>query len=337
MAEFGLDYGQLLGNAARLLWQRRFLWGLGVLSVGGSGLSRAALRLLLRPVDLLSAEALPRALAAELPAGRLVVVATGAFLLFLFFWLLALWGEGGLIWAAGTGGDGQPLQAGAALRAGRRLLLPFVALDTLLFFPLFLLILVVMIGATLILVGLIWGVEGGAPVESALGGSLLAFLFCLLPLLCLAVPISILVFLFRILAFRVAALEGEGARASVRRAWGLLRRFPGSVLLAAMLLGGVGYAVSLLLGLLLLPLQGLLTIPGAVSLLAGEKPAPETLALPLLLTGLIALVEIGVRAMVHAFTSAGWTLTYQELARQDAQPQVVPASSRKAAGDQNPS
>lgn len=329
MAADNVDFGQILREAAHLLWQRRLLWGLGVLAVVGSGLVGAGVRLLFQPVNVLSSDRLPRLLISQPPAPLLVGLATGAFLLFVLLWLLALWAEGSLIWAVGSPGAGQSVRAGEALRAGWRLLFPFVALDTLLFFPLFLLLLVAMVVISVILVGLIWQIGGGGQIDSALGSGVLAAGICLLPLLCLMLPVTAVTYLLRTLALRVVALEGRGARAGVRRAWALLRHFPGSVLIMAMLLGGVGYAVSLLLGLLVLPVQGVVLAPGLLAWLAGGEPPGGALALPLLLGGLVALMEISVRAGVHAFSSTGWTVTYRALVRLDAEAQSAFSTSRE--------
>jgi hypothetical protein len=294
-----VDYSRLLSTAGRLVWQHRFFWVLGAGAALGGGLLRATARFFFHPAELARLGDAPLALKLD---ATLLIAIMGSLFLGLVFWLVAVAAEGGVVVAVAGLQRGQTVTGRQAIRAGVRLLPRFVAIDTLLFFPLFVLILLVYLLILALALGLV--LAAGRDVAlgtlvAALGATALA---CILPLLCLLLPVGALTLLLRFLAFRAAALERLSVRASVAQAWHLLRRHAGSVLILALLLWGINYVAGLLLNLVLLPFQALLAPAAASGNAAGA-----------LWLGMV-LLDVAPRSLLFTFTAVAWTLVYPQLA-----------------------
>jgi hypothetical protein len=191
-----------------------------------------------------------------------------------------------------------------------------LAIDTLVFLPLFLLILAVALLLLLSVTAAALLAARNASFERLmlfLGGT---GLLCLLPLTVLSVPVALLSNLLRVLAFRAAIIEEVGARESVRRAWRVLRAQPGSVLLVAVLLWVFVSVVGALLALLVLPFE--LAPPARASL--AQLLSPGGVWLVFLLASLVDLVP---RAVVFNFTTVAWTTAYCDLQDQDEESQTL--------------
>ncbi len=288
-----------------LTWQQlhreRAAWAAGLLGAGGNILLAFWLRQAARPA--LWREPLRLWWESQIvPVGPLLLWGGGAVLLSLLAWLLALRGEAALV-AVGLG-RAQPW------REGRRWLVSFVAVDTLVFLPLLLLSLAVLALLILLLgASLAAGLRSPDPRTALLAGWAITLL-CVSPLALLSLPLAMATLLLRALAFRAVAAEGLAARAALRRAWSLLRRVPGAAALSALLLWGLAYAA----GTALTTAFVLLHLASAVPELAAPGIAGAALALQLAL----ALLEWVPRAVLFAFLGLGWTHAYHQLAARAA-------------------
>jgi len=158
--------------------------------------------------------------------------------------------------------------------------------------------------------------------------SMTTLLTCLLPGVCLASLLSIPLGVLQRLAVRACMLEGCGVRASIHRAWNILREDTGPVSLLWLTLAGIGIGMTVAFGLplilLAIPLWAIITlaaffspllfvplISNSVSLL----PISSTVSLALTaMMGLsVWLVGAGINGVVETFLSASWTLAYREL------------------------
>ncbi|MCA9969122.1 MAG: hypothetical protein KC425_02850, partial [Anaerolineales bacterium] len=249
-----MDTSAILGHTLQETWRicrrRPALLAPGLLAVVGSG-GGSAVQLLLAQLALplpgrldLWAEALPRLDVSQITMGSLAWGTLFVLGLLLVGWLLFAWAEAALIHAVLADAAGEPGALRRDLWQGARWLGRFVAIDALVFLPLFLLLLalLLLVGGAVVVAG-VSAVRGGGP--AALLAALGVAGLCALPLLCVALPLSVATAVFRGLAFRETAVSGIGARGSIRAAWRLLRaQWPAFLLLTALLLGAP-YALRL--------------------------------------------------------------------------------------------
>jgi hypothetical protein len=233
------------------------------------------------------------------------------FLVVIGFWLVVTLAEGSLISAVLDLEGGRPVTLVRALARGVGLLVRFIAIDTVVFFPLFLLLLLLMILAIAWLLGAVWLSLRDGTVAS-LTGFLLLGVICLLPLLCLMLPLTFLTVIYRTLAFRHAAVVGTGIRTSIRQTWHVIRRNVGTLLVLVILLWGLQYLLNLGLNLFIVPSTIGAVVPSLAvfnndGMLAAGRLAPIAIGL------LAGLLVIWLQALAHAFTATVWTLAYEEM------------------------
>lgn len=293
----------LLAATWQQLRRERTVWTAGLLGAAGNLLLGFWLRQAARP----SLWREPLRLWWEsqvIPVAPLLLWGGGAVLLALLAWLLALRAEGALI--AVVLGSQEPW------RQGRRWLVRFVAIDTIVFLPLLLLGLAVLFILSLFLVAsVIVALRSAEPRAMLLGGWGVTTL-CVTPLAVLLLPLGLLTLLLRLLAFRAVAAEGLGARSALRRAWFVVRGAPGATALSMLLLWGLAYITGTLLSTVFILLHLATAVPELVVPAAGQ-PA-------LLLQGGLALLEWAPRAALFAFLGLGWTHAYGRLADSEAAP-----------------
>lgn len=323
-----MDYGQLLSEGARLLRHQRILWLFGLLAVLGTGVSSLVTRLVIRPQ--LDPALLNGWLANWPPAGaNLALWLLLIFVAGLLLWLLNALAEAGLIYSVHAAQAGRAAQSERAAQAGRavpgrdawatawRYLARFIAVDTLLFLPLFLIALLLLLLGSGLFIAFVLGIDRAVlDINQALALLGSGSLLCLLPLLCLSGPTLLLILLFRLLAFRAVVLDNLDTRHSLRAAWQQMRRHPLPILIIAALLWGIGRMVGLVVGLITLPLD-FLSATSLLAVLTG-RAAPAGLS-PLLIVGslFLTLLTLLVAAALHAYSATVWTLAYSAMREGD--------------------
>jgi hypothetical protein len=317
-----VDYITLLLRAARLTWRHPVLWVFGFLAILALVSARLAGRFWLdsgawqRLVT--GPEAVLEAIDRLLQPANFGVVLVVVFLVTLVLWLLNAVAEGGLIRAVAGLDRGDAVTAAAVWRAGVPLILPFLLIDALLFLPLFLLILFALLLASGGLIGLIFLVAGGSTPPTVLtlfmaGGA------CVTGLLFLSVPLTMLTLIFRLIAFRCAALDGLKTMAAIRQAWHIMRHNAAHVLILVAIAWVASLAFNVVSGAPMNLLgMGSLLIPGPVA-------AVSSWLLPVILVA--ELVRGLLHAVLFVFTAALWTVAYQQFRR----PQEAPVASLRLA------
>lgn len=312
-------YSRLFARAWRLVWQVKSLWLLGFLLGLGSisgGVARAFLgatvwprwqRWLAQPEALLPVPDLRMVQVERFVLWSMLIL----FLVVIGFWLVVTVAEGSLISAVLDLEEGRPVTLAGALAKGVGWLGRFIAIDTVVFFPLFLLLLLLMVLAVVWLLGTVWLSLREGTVAS-LAGILLLGVVCLLPLLCLILPLNFLTVIYRTLAFRHTAVTGTGIRISIRQTWHVIRHNAGTLLVLVILLWGLQYLLNLGLNLFIIPS----TIVAAVSALTafnGDSVLAAARLAPIAMGAVVALLVIWLQALAHAFTATVWTLAYEEM------------------------
>lgn len=315
-----MDYTDLFRQTGHILRRSGVLWGIGFLAASLGLVNNAILRLGGQwGFSRLLAD--PATLDARVSDGLRWLVQpetwiTGLILLmawFLLLWVVMTVGEGGMIVAAAGQAQGKPLHFGQALKRGIQLLGPFIAIDTILFFPLFLLILLVLLlGAGSFFVGIVLGVRSNEPLALALpliiGGGLAGLLALLI------VPVTLITLVFRSLAFRAAALDNLGVRESIRYTWQLMRQKSGPVIAVTALILGTNYALGLAMGVVMIPISLLRGWPEFAAASRGLLTpdvllSPTSITLTLITLLFTYALQVGVTLMVSTL----WTVAYTSL------------------------
>ena len=306
-----MDFLSLFNESWQLVWQRKSLWVLGAL-LGISDLTATIGRVLLGPLiqdvyanseawflDFVNGQ-LPNPDQFQQFAVQLIGWTLGLSAIFLVVWLIVTWADASLITAVSTN-----TTFSTSLKTGARLIKRFVAIDALVFLPWFLLALLIMLlfGGVIIGSGLI-AVQGG---ENTAVTIFLIGLACVVPLSCLLIPLSYASLIFRLLAFRDAALQNRKAREAIRCTWGNGRKHLGTILILLILIVGGVSLINLLLNWGAVPLSALLTIAQTAGILSVSGLGA------ILITCVFLLIILLLKAILHALSATIWTLAYQKL------------------------
>lgn len=293
-----MDFADLFSTAVRQLRHNPWLWVLGLIyALPGFFLSHALTPATSLNPDTLNtwfsqlAEPDPALLETQLipifeavsDVGQVTRFVVGLTAVLLLVWIITTLAEAGLILIVSRAQTNQPpLGVRALFTDMRHLLWRLIAIDTILFFPLFAVLLTAELMVLAVLASILFG---GTFDLQAVAGQLALGMLCFLSLLCLAAPVGLVTVLFRLVAFRVAAVENLPTRPSIRRAWQLLKQ---------------KWLTFFLIGLVLIIIQ-----------LVGEGLA-QLLSAPLaaLAPWLTALITLPVTAVLTAFDSTAWTVAY---------------------------
>jgi len=302
-----MNYGRLFAQSWHLIRRNKFLWLLGLIAGLGSVIL-APLRAAFSPqiaqlindpsgLDLALLTAESDRLMAWLLGGTAVL-----FVVSLIYWLAVTVAQGAIIGATIDLAAGRPSSWRSSLRQGIGYLGRFIAIDTLVYFPLFALTLALMLltlgGLTVIAYE---AIQGSAAESVAV--MMAAGLVCLLPLAALLSLVGLGTSVFRTLAFRDTAVHKTGVRDSIRHTWQVIRQQWGTTLVLLALLWGVQMAAGLLVSVVTIPLGWATAVTTAVM--------PDWAGNWLWLASAAAAAPL---AIVHAFVAVGWTLGYMAMA-----------------------
>lgn len=318
-----MDYSRLFARSWAIVWRTKFLWLLGFfLGLGSSGGS--LLRIIfgsglvssLRRVPFLATQ--PDELFTqtefwlETAGPWLVGGITAILVLSLGGWLVTVWAEGAVIGTALGLERGGRVTLPHALKMGWRLLPRFVAIDTLVFFPLFLIMLLILLVIVAILLGTL-GLSFQDVGTGTLAMPLVIGLLCMIPLFCLMAPVGFLTAAFRTLAFRDTAACGTGVRSVVGHTWQVLRPNFLAVVILMVLLAGLQYLLDMILSFISVALFTAAAAPGLLSFIRGTSSLTAGNLLATFFTIIIALLTLFPQIVFHVFTATVWTLAYEEM------------------------
>lgn len=315
-----IDIGGTFIDAVKLVWKHKFLWLFGLL-VGLNGLVVGVGRLLLRP--LLPPEWLqieywlglienPQSAAPMTLNLNPTPLLLGLVLLFVYvtlLWLIMTLAEGGIIATAVGQTEQQPLTGGQALRRSLGYLGRFAAIDALVFFPLFILMLIILaVGfvdtALLAYLTLQTQTETATAVAVYVVGWAI-----MLGLSCCMIPLTIGGSWYRRLGFVDAALHQHGPKQAIRHVWQVVRQRWGELVALTVILYGLDFVLGWLFSFLTLPVVLLTAVPLATGLLSFTGFLAASLNL------LVLLLVAFLKGMVHAVVIVVWTLAYYRLSR----------------------
>jgi hypothetical protein len=147
----------------------------------------------------------------------------------------------------------------------------------------------------------------------ALGGTILTLgigLICIIPMLCLLVPVAVAVSIYAMLSQVAVVVENTGIMDGLRRGWALVKGNVGPVLVMALVLIVGGFVVGLIIGLPAI----LLIAP----LIAGVALGTQTsITSGVVIFGLCLVIYLPVaiflNGILQTFVIGSWTVTYRRL------------------------
>lgn len=294
-----MNYGRLLAHSWQLTRRQRILWLYGfVISLGALG------NYILRPYFIDQTAAFlhdPSMIQSEgIEMERVVtvlVIWTGIiFFISIAYWLMAAIAQGAIIGAVFEMEKGSQVSVRQALKFGAGLLGRFIAIDTLVYFPMFVLLLILLLAILVLLLGVLF-LLFRAVSEAWIGSFLIFGLAGISPLFLLLIPLGLLSTLFRSLAFRDTAVRHSNVGGTIRNTWNVIRRQVASLLIFWGLMWGIQILTNTLLTFVMLPLFWILK--GSVEVQHWEG-------------WLAGLVAVGPLTVLHTFTAVAWTVAYQK-------------------------
>ncbi|MCC6603925.1 MAG: hypothetical protein IT327_11980 [Anaerolineae bacterium] len=302
----------LLARSLRLLRQHQFFIWLG-LGMSLSSLFGTGWRLWLAQVvtfdfaGLASLQSIESLLFSSEVAQMQQLLIRGlllAFGQFVLVWLVALWAEAGVVTAV-THADSQPISLRQSLRWGRQWLGRFLAIDLLVFFPWFVIALLMFL-VILVLALVLASFASSEPSAGTVLATTGLGLTCLVGLAGLLLPVGLGSLWFRLLTFREAVLHGVAGRTAVRHTWQRIRHNLGDIFVLVVVLWG-GQTI-------LLSALNFVTAPLLTWLTSLTTSATIALAVAswLAVTAVTVLTWL-LRGILTAIVAIAWTLAYANL------------------------
>jgi hypothetical protein len=294
-----MDITAIFKRAWEITWKHKGLWVLGILANCSGGGGQGSSNISRIPEYNFGGDEYPQLgrWLESIPPEAWVAIGITLFcfvmLLALIFWVLSAIGSGGLI--AGF----QMAETGTAVTLASAFKMGLSYFWKLLVIQLILGIASLMVFGPIILGGTIMSV-----LTLGIG------LICLIPLLCLLVPLGIALSLYSILAQIALIVEDLDILAAFQRAWQVFRSNLGQVIVMALILIVGNFIVSLIL---VLPLI-LMVLPLVVGLIMGTDLSSLT-GISVTVIGVLLYLPVLLVAggIVRTFVTGSWTLTYREL------------------------
>lgn len=302
-----MKHGQIFGEAWRWLWQKPGLWLVGIV-LSSITLAGTAVRWWLFDYfigrfieDPQNLNWLVRRL--QFVEGKSVLGWTVLLLAaWLLLWLFMTAAEAGLIeWVLALR-EKRPFSLRQLFAAGKKWLGTFIAVDTLLFLPWFLVTLAAMLAFTAVIIGLVLSAGNGrSPDSVSIAGMMLSFL-CLFPFGVLSLMTALLAMAFRPLVLRQIVMQPAGVRAAIRQTWQQCKHRWSDILILLALLWSIAYIFR----------TGTQFAEMAVITLGWASRALWLTLIRLLGWLLVALLSVGLRT----WTAVTWTVAWHELLAQ---------------------
>lgn len=305
-----MDYQRLITEALKITWKYKFLWLFGFFMGGGLNYNFGP-NFNFNNSDFdgdnvpdVEAEKIIREITGWL-VDNLILIAALILLFFLIaivFIILRVISQGAVVWSVAQIEKGDPPAFSTALKAGISFFWRVFGLFALLF--LFTLILFLIFFLPLIL----------AVISIFTGGAMVAIPIMILlffSLLLLAIPVILLINLISMLSLRFIVIAEQGIIQSLRSAFKLFRRNPGTTLLAWLISVALGIAFGIGFLVIIFLIFFPVVIGFIISFSFGFSLTKIIIALGV---GLILAIFINFLAGIgQVYFSAYWTLAWQEL------------------------
>jgi hypothetical protein len=301
-----MDYGAVLSRAWRIGWKNKGLWILGILAGcsasgrGGGSQSTSGFQGYqydYNEFDGFQFRELERLLGIRIAEEAVVLFVLGllciALVIGLAVLVLGVIGQGGLIAGYGQADDGKEVSFSEAFGLGLQNFWKLLGIRIVFWLAGMIVIIVVVLGAVF------FGI-----ITLGIG------LICLIPLICLLIPLAIAVDAYVVLTMVASVEEQLGVFDSFGRSWSVIRENfgPALVMTLILIIGG-----GILSFIVFLPFASI-AVPAITGFVLGTDVAIGSgLAISALcLVGAIPLILI-VNGVLTTFITGSWTLTYRRL------------------------
>jgi hypothetical protein len=303
-----MNHSAIMGQSWRLVWRRKSLLGLGLLSAASTVISAIALYAAMIGAFLGSPDLIARFMG--MPEGTfqpwpfsnywLVLTCIGP-VVWLVLWLVGLAARGGLIAAVDDLEGGAPASGGAFGRGWRRVL-TLAGMTFVLFLP------YLIIGAVQLAITLAAMPDFSLVGEQAFFEAMGSYYFLAYGSSCVTFIVSLFLQFIYPFAYRGVVLGGMGVRASISHGWRVLRDNFGDILPLALLFGVV---MIVLLGVwygAFFALYFVLIFGVAIN---QSGPSLSLLGVVIAVFLLFLLIALIVFAILTAWRSAAFTIGYR--------------------------
>lgn len=287
-----MDYAALLKRTWEITWKHKILWVFGLFAscsgqsyqFNASGPSRSV-QYEFGPGEFPQMQRFFEQYGQEIAAGVAILFLCMCLLL-LVSWVLGALAQGSLIAGFSMAQEGQAINFKSVWDQGVK------------FFWRILVINLIPLGLGLVAIVL----------------AVISFGLCILPLICLALPIALVVAVFVKLSANAVVVEDLTVGEAIEKAWLIMQTQLGELVVVGLLLVVAGVVASLLIGAPFL----LTAAPLVVGWATGQQDAIRTGATFLIVCGVLYIpVMITLNAVLSTFTNGAWTLAYRRWAGKD--------------------
>jgi hypothetical protein len=315
-----MDYSEVIGRAWKIIWKNKVLWLFGILAscatrTGGGGTGSGSRFTGNAPFN--PGQGLPQVFQGlqrtfeSIPFWVYILAAILFLLLFVLILFLSTVGRIGVIRGTIEGDEGaERLSFGPLFQRS----LPY-------FWRIFLLNLLLMVLGLIVFFILLIPTIGLAVLTLGIG------LICLLPLFCVLGILFWVVGIVLEQATVAIVAENLGVIQGLERGWGVVRAYPGQVLVIALLILIVGGIIGFIIGLPFLIVIAPLAF-GYIMNTQASMNIGVTVALAFVCIYLPIVIVL--RGMIESYIEALWTLTFRRLT--GVKPGVMPASPELPTG-----
>jgi hypothetical protein len=299
-----MDISAIFKRAWEITWKHKGLWVLGILANCSGGGSRGSSNVSRIPEYRFEGGEFPQierwfhSVPEEAWIGIAIAILSGLLLLALVFWVLAAIGNGGLIAAFQMAETGGTVTLAGAFQQGISYFWKLLVIQLILGVASFIVLLPAIVGGILLSV-------------FTLGLGLL----CLIPFLCLLIPLGIALTIFTLLTQIALIVEQLDIVSAFQRAWEVLRSKIGEVIVMGLILGVGGFIVGFVLALPFV----LMALPFVTGMIVGTETS-SLAGLTVTVVGILLYIPILLVAsgILRTFITGSWTLTYRSLTGAEA-------------------
>ena len=294
-----MDISAIFKRAGEITWKHKGLWVLGILAnCSGSG-SQGSSNASRMPQYSVGGGEFPQIehWLQSIPEGAWIAfgiaVVCGMLLLALVFWVLAAIGNGGLIAGFQMAETGETVTLASAFQQGIRY-----------FWKLLVIQLILGLASLVVFFPMIFG---GAIMSILTMG---VALICLIPLICLLIPLGIAITIYTLLTQIALIVEELDIVAAFKRAWEVFRANLGQIIVMGLILGVGGFVVGLILAIPFI----LMVLPLITGLIVGTDTS-SVVGISATLIGILLYLPVLLLAggIMRTFITGSWTLTYRSL------------------------
>ena len=294
-----MDISTIFKRAWEITWKHKGLWVLGILANCSGGGSQGSSNISRIPEYNVGGGEFPQierwlqSIPEETWVAIGIAVVCGLLLLALVFWVLAAIGNGGLIAGFQMAETGETVTLASAFQQGIRYFWKLLVIQLILGLASLVVFAPVIIGMVLLTI-----------LTLGIG------LICLIPLICLLVPLGIAISIYTLLTQIALIVEELDIAAAFRRAWDVFRSNPGQVIVMGLILGVGGFIVGLILAIPFV----LMGLPFVAGLIMGTDTS-SLAGLSVTIIGILLYLPVLLVAggIMRTFITGSWTLTYRGL------------------------